>query len=347
MGEWFEFRPVDSWMFRDGRPFDQNDMGAAEARSIFPPWPPTAIGAFRAAIWQGPLGSKWDKAVLGDGTDWQQTGTLGPLTFGPQILLRKGEPLYPAPLNLLRGKDGRLTLLRPGPALECDHGNAVRLPEPAEPLEGAKTLEEHFLSAAGMERRLAGGLPEAGDLVRPDDIFTREERVGIAIDPDTRRVRDGALYMASHVRPKAGVTLAMRCSGLAEGHAPAGLVALGGEHRAAEIRNLDDDVLLPRGPAPQDGRRLVVAITPVVLDHLPGPGEDLAGLGRVVSACLGRPVRIGGWDSQNRRALPLKIALPAGSVWFLEEAGEGKAPEAIGLASDWGFGAVLSGRWEG
>jgi len=345
MGEWFEFRPVDSWMFRDGRPFDQNDMGAAEARSIFPPWPPTAVGAFRAALWQGPLKGKWDKAALGDGTDWQTDGVLGPLSFGPQILLRDGEPLFPAPLNLLRGKDGRLTLLRPGPALECDLGKAVRLPEPAEPLEGAKTLEEHFLTAAGMEKVLRGELPEAGDLVPPDDIFTREERVGIAIDPDTRRVREGALYMASHVRPRPGVSLAMRCSGLAEGHAPSGLVALGGEHRAAEIRKRAG-IALPRDATSDGGHRLMVAITPVVLERLPGPGEALAGLGRVVSACLGRPVRIGGWDSQNRRALPLKLALPAGSVWFLEQA-EGEAPDAIGQARDWGFGAVLTGRWEG
>ena len=346
MGEWFEFRPVDSWMFRDGRPFDQNDAGAAEARSIFPPWPPTAIGAFRAAVWQGPLDGDWKSEILGDGTDWQQAGTLGPLSFGPQILLRDGKPLYPAPLNLLRGRDGELTLLRPGPAQECDLGEQVRLPEPDKRLEGAKTLDEHFLTASGMEKVLRGEVPDKDDLVKLDAIFTREERVGIAINPETRRVIDGALYMASHVRPKPGISLAMRCAGLMEGHAPGGLIALGGEHRAAEIVK-GAAVALPQGPAPREGRLLVVALSPVVLEHLPGPGEALAGLGRVVSACLGRPVRIGGWDSQGRRALPLKLALPAGSVWFLEGAAEGVAPAAIGLATDWGFGAIVTGRWEG
>lgn len=345
MGEWFELRPVDSWMFRDGRPFNQSDAGAAVAHGIFPPWPPTSVGAFRAAVWQGPLGGKWDEVALGDGTDWQKEGVLGLLSFGPQILLRDSQPLFPTPLNLLRGKDGRLTLLRPGLAQDCDLGD-VRLPEPAEQLEGAKTLDEHFITASGMEKVLKGGTPASGDLVAQKELWGGETRVGIAIDPKTRRVREGALYMATHVRPKPGISLAMHCFGLAEGHAPDGLIAFGGEHRAAEIRGRDE-VALPKGEGAREGRRLVVALSPVVLARLPGPGEALEGLGRVVSACLGRPVRIGGWDSQGKRALPLKLALPAGSVWFLDQADEADAPGTIGLASDWGFGAIVTGRWEG
>ena len=39
---------------------------------------------------------------------------------------------------------------------------------------------------------------------------------------------------------------------------------------------------------------------------------------RVVSACLGRPQRIGGWDSLARRPLPLRSVLPSGSTLFCE-----------------------------
>ena len=380
MDNWLEIRPVDGWMFRDGRPFNQSDSGAAEARSVFPPWPPTVVGAIRAAVWKGALQNAWDPARLGDGTDWQEEGVLGPLRFGPLLVLRndrpestdadKARPVFPMPLHIMYKDEGTsvtLTSVAPGPAQSCDLGGGaqaeqgVRLPRIRHPVEGAKTLEGHFVTARGMRAILRGGLPRGiEDIVPLQELIGREPRVGIAINPETRRVHDGALYMATYVRPAEGVSLALACQGLERDLGPRGLAALGGEHRMAEITPRAP-VSLPAPVAPEGGRRLVVAITPVVLDRLPAPGEALGNLGTVVSACLGRVVRIGGWDSLNRRALPLKLAVPAGSVWFLENApedggeyppgAEGQAgtqamPATIGEATEWGFGAVLLGKWE-
>ncbi len=341
---WLSLSALDTWMFRDGRPFDQSDAGAAEATSIFPPWPPTVVGAVRAALWQGLPGGKWDKSLLGDGTDWAEEGTLGPLSFTPPILLRDGKPIYPAPLHVLRGGADAMTLLRPGEAQSCDLGQA-RLPEPDAPLEGAKPLEGDFVTAEGMARILAGGLPEVGDIVEGGSVFSREARVGIGIDPSSRRVREGMLYLASHVRPAPDVEICIGLSGW-KNSLPERLIAFGGEHRQAALAPRED-VVLPGAQSPKGGRRIAVALSPIVLEALPGPGEDLAGLGNVVSACLGKPLRIGGWDSQNRRALPMRLALPAGSMWFLEDAGDHAASAAIGLGTKWGFGALALGKWEG
>ena len=100
--------PLDTLFFRDGRPYNQDDPGQAEAASVFPPHPPTVVGAVRAALARamGWPSKTWDKTKLGDGVDWQAgDGALGPLSFAGPYVLRNGEPLFPAPLCLVQGKD--------------------------------------------------------------------------------------------------------------------------------------------------------------------------------------------------------------------------------------------------
>lgn len=339
---WLSLSALDTLMFRDGRPFNQSDAGASEATSVFPPWPLTVVGAVRAALWQGPLGGAWDKARLGDGTDWADENSLGPLAFSPPVVTRGDQPIYPMPLHILRDAAGELTFLQPGEKQSCDLGE-VQLPQPARAVAGAKPLEGEFVTARGMERILDGGLPEPDDIVAAREVFARENRVGIAIDAGTRRVQDGYLYMATHVRPAFDIAIRVGLSGW-EGDLPERLIAFGSEHRQAALGPCDA-IALP-GCGPWQRRRIAVALSPVVLEKLPGPGEDLAGLGKVVSACLGKPQRIAGWDTKNRRSLPMRLALPAGSVWFLEGANDGHGCAAIGLGTKWGFGALALGKWE-
>ena len=84
--------PLDTFFFRDGRPYNQDDPGQVEAASLFPPYPPTVVGAVRAAAARamGWPGSAWDTAALGDGVDWQAGDEpLGPLRFsGPYFCAR-------------------------------------------------------------------------------------------------------------------------------------------------------------------------------------------------------------------------------------------------------------------
>jgi CRISPR-associated protein Cmr3 len=345
---WLQLAPVDSWMFRDGRPFNQSDEGASEAVSVFPPWPPTIVGAVRAALWKGPLCGKWNKDKLGNGTDWSKSGTLGPLSFSPPLLRKGDETLFPMPLHILQGPDGNLTRLAPGPGLDCDLGKSIHLPVVQTPMPGMEPLEDHFVTMEDMKRILADGLPGKNDIVKSADVFARENRVGIGIDPATRRVNQSQLYMATHVRPAGDVSLAIGISGYDDG-LPEGLVPFGGEHRAAQIGQPENGPDLPALPPGNGNKVMLVAISPVVFEGgLPQPGDDLAGMGKVVSACIGKPVRIGGWDSNARRSLGLRHAVPAGSVWFLE--GDAALPEdgiaRLGMATEWGFGWALAGRWK-
>lgn len=350
-GVWLGFDAVDTWMFRDGRPFNQGDAGASVMRSVFPPFPPTLVGAVRALLWRRALGgAKWDdqiKRKLGNGTNWLKGATLGPLRFGSPLVLHDGQPVFPVPLHLVEGKvkdtnDRKLTFLRPADnVIHCDLGDK-RLPTPAEALEGIKTISDRWVTQEGMERILNGKVPDKDQLIPTGKLWNTESRVGISIDPGTRVVRESQLYMASHVRLCENVRLAVEMQGW-NAEVPNGLTPVAGEHRMAEVQALEKEIVLPEPVTPEkDGQIVLIAISPVAPDdkgNIPGlPGDKL------MSACTGRPEPIGGWDSRAHTAIPLRRCWPAGSVWFLEGF-EGEPPSAIGMATEWGFGRVLVGRW--
>ena len=356
-----EIDPVDTLMFRDGRPFSQSDPGASAAVSMFPPFSPTLVGAVRAALWKE-LG-KWRADLLGDGTDWQAEGTLGPLSFGAPLVLLDGEPVFPVPLHLLEGRnnqdEAQLTFLTPGKPRSCDLGDNVRLPTPEHPLQGVKPIADRWLTRAGMRDVLDGRLPSADAFVPVLDLWVSEPRVGIGIDRSTRTTIDGQLYLATHVRLGERTSIYMEICGFERTDLPQRrLQTLGGEHRMAELDFAPDTApSLPETTITPDLTCCVIVISPLVMPDLPVPGRQISGLpGRLVSACLGKSTRIGGWDSQGRRcsgkrrgrALPLLEAIPPGSVLFMERDEDSEIVGVeinSGIGRDWGLGKVLIGTW--
>jgi CRISPR-associated protein Cmr3 len=385
--------PTDTMFFRDGRPYNQDDPTQTEAASLFPPHPPTVVGAVRAAAaramgWSGGAWNGAMKASLGDGVDWQQgDGQLGPLRFrGPLVyLLRDGKPkyLFPAPLSLVKGAgEDAFDQLAPGDEVECDHDDSQKVRLPVMPggaeTKGWKALGRAWLTVEGMERVLDRKAPGKSDVFIARDLWQSEARVGIQRHTDTRTTgrfegrggepEKGALFAASHVRLAKDVALVIEVAGLeglpAVNNLDSNLAPLGGEGRSAWVERRDEKMPRPKAPDLRPGkddvlRYTVCLATPADLGRdWPGAGGRLTGPdgkvlpGHVVSACTGRAVAVGGWDSTARRPLPLRPLVPAGSVWFLEaKANEAAAVrswhgEAIGHAAAWGFGQVLIGLWE-
>ena len=366
--------PVDTWFFRDGTPFTAESAPQENVASLFPPHPPTMVGALRAALayannWNGAV--PWSspiRDVLGDGPD------LGALRFCGPFVLRNERPLFPVPRHVLGTKNARegwvpADFLRPGPPVTCDLGNDVRLPEAAAPRWDSGRLDAgigQWLTPGGMNAVLRGKCPSTSEVVSSKYLWTTEPRIGLARHGATRTALEGMLYSTWHVRPHRGVSLGMRIAGLpADWKPPFGrLSPFGGEGRLAECREWKADIelharlgwhaLLDRIV---DTREVVlVALSPLDIDEelRPGKAFDEIGGARVVSACLDRPQRIGGWDSRVRRPLPLRSVLPPGSTLFCEltdpERFAGAVTADAGLArigsrQEWGFGLVALGTW--
>jgi CRISPR-associated protein Cmr3 len=291
-------------------------------------------------------------------------------------MLKDGKPLFPVPLCLVRKNEAGddIGQLAPGPAVECDFDGSQKVRLPVMPGEGWKVLGKTWLTADGMECVLNGEAPGKSDVFKAGDLWQSESRVGIQRHTDTRttarfepcdgKPAKGALFASSHVRLARDVALAIEVVGLPEVTLDGSLAPLGGEGRSAWVEQRDENVRLPKAPDLRPGKEDVLRYTVCLVtpadpgDAWPGPGDSLIGSnrealpGRIVSACTGRAIAIGGWDSAARRPLPLRPLVPAGSTWFLEaDAGQTEAVRswhggAIGQAAGWGFGQVLIGRWE-
>ena len=363
------FEPADTLFFRGGTPFAADSTPQEGVQSLFPPRPATTAGALRAAFalcngWTGH--GRWPEhldGILGAGPN-----DLGALAVDGPFLLRDREPLFPVPRHLLgSNKAGQWTphlLLRPGPAVACDLGDAVRLPEAprmAGETQGFKPGDGLWLTRSGMEAVLRGALPAEDEIVSQLKLWSEEIRIGLERDGDTRTAVEGKLYSTRHVRLRRGVSLGLRVVGIRDGWTRPfeRMVPLGGESRLAECREWDGEVTfdIPSQTIMNDGRVAVIALTPLDIERDVYCGrQPLADFGgaRVVSACLDRPQRIGGWDSLARGPLPLRCVLPPGSVLFCE------MPESelrrdiasadaglirLGARREWGFGLTALGSW--
>ncbi len=359
--------PLDTWFFRDSRPFTG---GGLDVSAVFPPFPPTVVGCARAAIarangWNGV--GRWPAEfndVLGDGPE-----NLGALSFTGPFLLMDGRPYFPLPRHVVGSREeqqGEWTpraLLRPGRPIRCDLGRA-RLPETTQ--DRWKPADDLWLPAKALQETLNGHMPARGDLIPAACLWSVEPRIGLARDPERHTAEEGQLYSARHVRPWRNVAVGLLVDGLPNDWKwPVGSVAgFGGESRMAALESWrpDFDFRPPLQKIAAAGRFVLAALTPLAMsgEVIMGRGK-IQELGRVsiVSACLERPVRIGGWNSIQRRPEPLISCLRPGSVLFCQADDPAGAAQAIadsttanrglvkiGCGTETGYGLAAVGTWE-
>ena len=369
--------PLDVWLFRDGRPFTAGTDH--HARSLFPPSPRTLYGALRTKL-------LFDAVERGDGRlDDREfvERTVGPpddlgrLTLRGPLLARR-EPdgrvvrYFSAPLDVARVEEagrgeGAWQILAPRAdllGLVTDAGLALPWAAPMgrpAPAEGRWLAEDDFFATLLGEPRPA---VEAGDL------YQTELRSGIELDwtdgVRTRRVaREGRLYTVAFVRPSPGVGLCLDVDGY-DGLSATGLLGLGGEGRASRYDMLSataPDRTAARERVARAGRLKVVLATPAFFARGwlpswvdPASRVTLGATGglRLLAAALGRPLGVGGFDVRAGRPRPIRPAVPAGSVYWFEEAERGAAGRAFDAldgrtvsddAATIGFGLCCVGVW--
>lgn len=359
---WFGFAALDTLFFRDGRPFNQGEGSSGVAGSTFPPHPSTVVGALRAALARarGWRAGPWDDelmAVLGNGEDLNRLRVSGPYL----VRTREGGRtlLYRAPLNVATSADGATTtlgFLTPGREVQTDLGRA-RLPSASRGSTAKQPLEGRFVTAEDLERLLrqvSSGVSPVAEAA----LFQAEVRTGIVReDPTSRTTGDNALFTARHVRPRPDVELLVGVDGLpSDWEVDTEPVPLGGEGRGAWLYEIPEPIGRPGTPSELVGAEhyTLTLLTPAKLPTgVPRAGAVVSGFpGTMVSACVGKPVQIGGWSSIARQSTAMEDYLPAGSTFFMQ------APSALarqdidrlsgvrlGERTAWGYGEVAIGLW--
>ncbi|WP_435939153.1 type III-B CRISPR module-associated Cmr3 family protein [Moraxella bovoculi] len=390
-----KFEPVDTWFFRESRP--HGSMGANALNSVFPPPVRTLMGAVRSWIGNEYLVKQqqsWDNlaklpeltAAIGNE---KQLGSIRPRgAFIADDSSDKTTYYLPMPVNVCTKSDDKATYLAFDLTQECfeaDIGN-IRLPElpkkDGTDTAGFKPMENAWLSNTAWERLLAGDLSALGQdraVRQQSDFLTQEYRLGIEIDSH-RQVQYGKLYQTTHLRLKSDISVMLPVHYNAddlkvlnqnlEGNP---LVRVGGEARMASLGFGSADYL-PNAPKTigrvVNGKKrfMLYLLTklPVKDDWLPvrfAPCEQgFAGVVRgvsmtIISACIGKAHREGGWNQLTHEPRAIENHLPAGSAFFVEVDSDVSDDEIRALhgqtfydkdddyhSQDWGYGVMLVGQ---
>jgi CRISPR-associated protein Cmr3 len=368
---YFTLTAQDAWFFRDGRPYNHQESNQTDVESLFPPPARTLTGALRAALarangWSGT--GRWKEELnrcFGAGPD-----DLGLLQFTGPFLIRnapegKSEALWPMPRHVL-GKSERNSkldekdwvpvafLVPDGRTVKTDDGerNLPRIATEAKP-DGLKPGDDMWITTEGLTKILGGAYPKEA-IIPANRLWRFESRVGLKRGETSHNVDEGDLYSPAYVRLCRNVAMGVGVNGVPkEMKQPLELFPLGGESRLACCEKWDGDpipVSLPRDAfVVQEGRVhfATVLLTPGRFEN---GAPNFAGA-QIVSACVGKPQFMGGWDSLKREPLPLEPFAPAGSVWFCTATREDfdgihkMHGQHVGAHTAQGFGQILIGLW--
>lgn len=336
--------PNDVLMFRDGKPFSGGDDHFA--RGTCPPPPSTIYGALRshilslkcpefdsfAASAQNNLAEEVTREI---GTPQ----THGTLKLGQCLLAwREGstvQPIYPLPRDVSQIKGGSnktMFVLKPKD-LRKEYVK-TDLPEGLHhmwyPTEDALEQSSGYLSQSQMERYLSGGTPES--FVEQRDIFDLEDRTGIRKSRSSRSVITGGLYSVGYFRFRKDAGFALEIDGtntLPE----KGIIRLGGDHRSAYyFRSSWSDISEEKIKNLIAANNLfkIVLISPAFFTGgwLPSSIDIKTMVGqingidvRMIGACVGKPIGIGGFDIVKKIPKIMRKAVPSGSVYLFEMKG--------------------------
>lgn len=312
MTAWYEITPLDTLFFRGAEPME---AGLPASAPLFPPPVSVVLGALRTAVLRR-RGVSIAAYKRGDAGEVEALiGKFGgPPPFSvTAILLKEGDVVYaPAPFSWyvdlpgppdgpsgFAGADVRtLAPLEPGVADQLGI-TASSFPLPV----GLAGKDLTTLGGGWVQCALLRERPKTlaeGDFHPAGDFFGPEPRTGIEIDR-RRRVVEGRLYTACHLRLREGVSLLVALDREIGLDGP-GVLRFGGEQRLGECRRASKVPM--EWPAPA-ASGLFAALAPVAVRE--------GVLARVF--CAGKPLALAGWDLATGFHKPTVSWLPAGSVF--------------------------------
>lgn len=382
--------PTESLLFRTGRPFDAGQDTFAE--SLFPPTPETMQGAVRATI-----ASYWDarKNIAEAFNDRRLTNRIGDRDgYGRFRVTGLTLGRYARTQELLKAKEWHVERLFPPPAHIMTTGERLYrlLPHSLEKdvREGSKSTNfpagvNYYLEP---EKRLVdelkpliGWLTETDlyttlktedidniKLIKKEDIYQEEPRLGIGIQCGTKAAEEGYLYQTVMIRMNHhrgrdfnyGFVVDIQLAPLSPNDVPlndtqtqqelhlpdSGWMTIGGEQRAAHFSVIPTP---PRQVYPLKGdSSFLYLATLATFETGWKPSPHFAPLDTPLTAAINRYESVGGWklnpDDAKGDHKVMRRCIPAGSVYFYN--GKVTSPQALtDYGMEIGYGIIYEGAW--
>ena len=320
---------LDTVYFGTGKPFNMD--GDNWIDSMFPPAPSVLYGALRSAYFA-------ENKSLIEKANKPDDPTLS-LRLKGVFLLAENALYFPIPLDLVRYKTRNkdqvflLELREHRWVSSCPTAMVLAAFDDQQ----AETVEMGLLDHLTMGSYLSGeqgGFP----FRKLQEFVTREPKLGIGRNDAKRVAQDHLLYRIGMLRPESvnprGKSFGSRKLNILLDYEglelpQKGFVKLGGESKAAVYEHCDDDWIQNMDIQwPQHGNRFkFYPATPAKFSKgwLPGWVDENSLTGtyngtklKLLTAAVGKPVPIGGFDLKSGQPKPMMRAVPAGSVYYFE-----------------------------
>lgn len=244
-----------------------------------------------------------------------ETGQGPELFFNPPATLRKRKNKSEHKSSLIALKPLNLKTKLPGWNPEQKNMRPLWLPliEPTEFPKG-------FITSHGLRSFLEKGIADPNEMKDSQDLFAFEERVGIGMDSQRNVTEEGKIYAASRLALKEDVSF------YAEIVSPVPLTGIfdkqiilpwGGESRRVVLSKAKQLFKWPEVSTKANEKPCLVLTHHTILESGRWCPQCLEG--KVIAAAVPAAMPISGWDLARGGPKPTRFAIPAGSVYFLDE----------------------------
>ncbi len=332
-----EIEPLDTVIFRDGKPFGMGDDSWTD--SLIFPTPTTIYGALRGTYFsQNP--NDFKKIKSNDVTE--------NLIIKGIYLCRDDELFYQIPKDCIQrlGSEEITTLKLKKNSLSSNSMDYyLSLDEEIESINN-KLLDEitfdDYLNEADTFYAI--------DL---DQLVTKESKIGIGRDIDKGVAKKGLLYRMEMLRYEFKIIVEFEGLKLND----SGLMKFGGESKGANYRKLES-IELPNTPTIDGSIFKLYLLTPAIFDKgwIPNWIDEKSFIGqyrgvtlKLLTCATGKSQSIGGFDMKTNKPKEMFKAVPAGSVYYFEIL-EGESDKVIDIfhnqsiseqRTDEGYGVVI------
>lgn len=323
-------RPLDTFFFRDGKPFSRGQETWADG--VFPPSPTILYGALRA-IYFTHHPDEFEKANSSEDL------TLNLKIKG--VFLEIGKQLYlPVPDDFVRTEKGNKRLLE---VVQNNHVSSNKIPGFVTTLMTTKeAIADREINALFQKIYYQRYLKGKTDCSITKDYLQSEPKIAFKKNDATMTVDEESLHRVGTQRFKddnGTVSIVIEFEGL---NIPnQGLMKLGGEGKIASyeiIEEKDYTRIEPPTFASEDKYFKICLATPALFQRgwLPSWIDERTLTGefnqlklKLLTAIIGKPVLVGGFDMKEGKPKPMYKAVPAGSVYYFELLEGGHLEEVI------------------
>jgi len=348
-----KFYPQDVLFFRDAKPFDAGWDNSALSHY---PMPSVFYGALRTALigsdFEGFKNGKY-RDFIGTPTEHGKFRTIGPFTFN------KTDLFFPMPKHIsIVKKDNNLTVIKLKPFQKLEPYKIVSAGKEATLIKlwhrSYETLEAPDIEYLNLNSLLE--LLNGEDSITIDnrsETYKIENRIGIKLDTQKSTAKERYIYRESKIRFFEGCGFASFVENDMEKLDNVKSVFLGGERHIAFTKIDQVKNLLPKS---LNGRIMIYLATPAVFKNgvLPESfdGENITINNvkcKLISIANSKPLTVSTFDIVKNKPRASKLAVPAGSVYFVESEKEIKSDGFITFTDEmeeYGFGRALIGGWD-